>query len=75
MRKIREILRLKHECGRSNREIGISCGVGNSTVSDYLQRAKTAGLNWSLPVELNDQAAVVDEEIDPNVEEILLYWE
>ena len=56
MRKIREILRLKHECGRSNREIGISCGVGSSTVSDYLQRAKTAGLNWPLPVELSDQA-------------------
>jgi transposase len=56
MRKIREILRLKHECGRSNREIGISCGIGSSTVSDYLQRAKTAGLNWPLPVELNDPA-------------------
>ena len=39
MRKIREILRLKHECGRSNREIGLSCGIGSSTVSDYLQRA------------------------------------
>jgi transposase len=56
MRKICEILRLKHECGRSNREIGISCGIGSSTVNDYLQRAKTAGLNWPLPVELNDQA-------------------
>jgi hypothetical protein len=53
---MREILRLKYECGRSNREIGMSCGIGSSTVSDYLQRAKTSGLNWPLPVELNDTA-------------------
>ena len=37
MRKIREVLRLKYELGRNNREIGQSCGIGNSTVSDYLK--------------------------------------
>ena len=56
MRKIREILRLKHECGRSNRDIGQSCGIGSSTVSEYLQRVRMAGLAWPLPEGLSDQA-------------------
>ena len=64
MRKIREILRLKYECGRSNREIGMSCGIGSSTVSDYLQRARTTGLNWPLPVELND--AALEQQLFPS---------
>ena len=56
MRKIREILRLKYECGRSHREIGQSCGIGGSTVSDYLQRAGRAALSWPLPEGLTDAA-------------------
>ena len=56
MRKIREILRLKYECGRSNRDIGQSCGIGSSTVSEYLQRVRMAGLAWPLPEGLSDQA-------------------
>lgn len=54
MRKIREVLRLKYELGRSNREIGLNCGIGSSTVGDYIQRARNAGLNWPLPLKLND---------------------
>jgi transposase len=54
MRKIREVLRLKHDLHRSNREIGLSCGIGSSTVGDYLQRARNAGLRWPLPEELGD---------------------
>lgn len=54
MRKIREVLRLKYELNRSNREIGMSCGIGSSTVSDYIQRVRNAGLAWPLPEELND---------------------
>ncbi len=49
MRKIREVLRLKYELGRSNREIARSCDIGSSTVSDYLKRAGMAGLTWPLP--------------------------
>ena len=56
MRKIREVLRLKYELNRSNREIGLSCGIGSSTVGDYLQRVRNAGLNWPLPEGLNDTA-------------------
>jgi len=54
MRKIREILRLKYECKRSNREIGTSCGIGSSTVGDYLIRARVAGLTWPIDFEIDD---------------------
>lgn len=56
MRKIREVLRLKYELNRSNREIGLSCGIGSSTVGDYIQRVRNAGLSWPLPGELSDTA-------------------
>ena len=45
MRKIRELLRLKYELGRSHRDLGRSLGIANSTVSD---RVGTAPLGRSL---------------------------
>lgn len=48
MRKIKEILRLKHEAGLSNRAIAGACKVSNSTVGEYLRRAKAAGIEWPL---------------------------
>ncbi|MBD3337327.1 MAG: IS21 family transposase [Candidatus Eisenbacteria bacterium] len=54
MRKIREVLRLKHACGRSNREIAKTRAMGRTAVADYLWRAKAAGLSWPLPAELDD---------------------
>ncbi len=54
MRKIREILRLKYELGRSNREIARSCDIGSSTVSDYLKRARMTGLTWPLSDDQSD---------------------
>lgn len=56
MRKIREVLRLKFDCGRSNREIGLSCGIGGSTVCEYIQRARSSGVGWPLPADLTDAA-------------------
>jgi transposase len=47
VRKIKEILRLKLDCGISEREISRSCGVSRSTVADYLRRAAAARLSWS----------------------------
>ena len=44
MRRIRELLRLKHELGRSHREIAESLGIANSTVSAYVRRAAGAGM-------------------------------
>ena len=49
MRKIREILRLKYEAGLSNRAIAGACKISNSTIGEYLRRAKAAGISWPLP--------------------------
>ena len=56
MRKIRELLRLKYELGRSHREIAGSLGIANSTVSDYVRRASAAGISWPLPEGVDDAA-------------------
>ena len=45
MRKIREVLRL-HSLGLSQRQIALSCAVGQATVSEYLKAAEAAGLKW-----------------------------
>jgi transposase len=55
MRQVKEILRLKHEHRLSVREIGRSCGLPPSTVSDYLGRAQVAGLSWPLPEGITDE--------------------
>jgi transposase len=56
MRTIREVLRLKWQCGLSNEDIAASCHVGETTVREYLRRAKLAGLTWPLPDTLQDAA-------------------
>ena len=56
MRKIREILRLKHELKLSNRKIATSCGIGRSTVGDYILRARAAGITWPINPDLDDTA-------------------
>lgn len=54
MRKIREALRLKHEQGRSYREIAASLSIAHSTARDYLRRAERAGVSWPLSAEWDD---------------------
>jgi transposase len=51
MRKIREVLRLKHELGLSDRKIAQSIGSARSTVQECLRRAHEAGLAWPLPLD------------------------
>jgi transposase len=46
MRKVREVLRLD-SLGLSQRQIALSCRVGQATVSKYLKAAETAGLKWA----------------------------
>lgn len=55
VRKIKEILRLKHENCLSVRKIGICCNLNSSTVSDYLARAKLAEISWPLPDGMDDE--------------------
>ena len=56
MRKVREVLRLKHACGASVRMIARSVGVGHTTVAEYLRRAAVIGITWPVPAELDDAA-------------------
>ena len=49
MNHIEEILRRRHEAGRSQREIASGCGMAQSSVHNVLARAKAAGLGWPLP--------------------------
>lgn len=56
MRKTREILRLHHDRGLSNRAIARSIAASPATVSDCLLRAKVVGLGWPLEPELDDTA-------------------
>lgn len=52
MRKIKDILRLRHEAGLSYRGIAQSLNIGSGTVVDYLTRAKQAGLSRPIPKDL-----------------------
>jgi transposase len=54
LRKIKEVLRLKWGSGLSNRGIARSCRMSHSTVSEYLNRASAAGLQWPLPEDLDE---------------------
>jgi transposase len=54
MRKIRELLRLRWEQHLPQRRISQSLGLSQGSVSDYLSRARRAGLTWPLPGTLDD---------------------
>lgn len=62
MRKIKEVLRLKYEAELTYEEISRSCNIGHTTVGEYINRAKEAGLRWPLP-----------DDIDDNKLDLLLY--
>ncbi len=54
MRRVREILRLKFECGRSDRAIAVAVSVARSTVQLCLVRFVAAWLSWPLPATLTE---------------------
>jgi transposase len=54
MRKIRELLRLRWEHHLPQRAISQSLRLSQASVSDYLNRARRAGLSWPLPDGLDD---------------------
>ena len=56
MRKVREILRLHYESRLSQRQVSASTGVSKGTVSEYLRRAKVAGLTWEHARTMDDAA-------------------
>jgi hypothetical protein len=54
MRKIKEVLRLKHICALSKRQVAEICRISRSTVSEYLEQADKAGISWPLPKGLSE---------------------
>ena len=49
MRKVREVLRLKHAVGLTYREISEATGVGKTAVWEYIRRAEVIGITWPVP--------------------------
>ncbi len=54
MRKIKEILRLKYEVGRGQRQIARSCAIGKTSVAECLARFERSGLSWPQAAQLDD---------------------
>lgn len=54
MRKIREVLRLKHEQRCSQRQILAATGLSKGSITDYLRRAEQAGIDWPKAASMTD---------------------
>ena len=54
MRKVREVLRLKHTLGMSLRQISEATGVGKTVVGEYVRRAGVIGITWPVPDAIDD---------------------
>lgn len=54
MRKVREVLRLRHTLGVSEQQIAVTVGVSSSTVGEYLRRAAVIGISWQVPEGMDD---------------------
>lgn len=54
MRKVREVLRLRHVLKLTERPIAAALGIGHTTVNDYVKRAERAGLTWQQAESLSD---------------------
>ena len=54
MRKVRDVLRLRHTLGMSFRQISEATGVGKTVVGEYVRRAGVIGITWPVPEEIDD---------------------
>ena len=54
MRKIKEVLRLKHEVRLSHEKIAAATGMSKGAVTNTVQRAVQKGLSWPLPADVDD---------------------
>ncbi|MBW2571242.1 MAG: hypothetical protein JRD87_02630 [Deltaproteobacteria bacterium] len=66
MRKIREILRLRYDCKLTYGKIATSCGIGRTTVSDYLNRFEASPLVWPLPSDIDDTQ--LEQQLFPSIQ-------
>lgn len=58
MRKVREILRRKHELGLSHREVAEGLGVSVGVVSKVVNRCTLSGMTWS------EVAGMAEDEVE-----------
>ena len=56
MRKIKEILRLRYEAGRSIRQTSGSAGISVGAIQKLLEETAQAQLSWPLPEGMGDAA-------------------
>jgi hypothetical protein len=63
MRKVREVLRLRHMLGLSFRQISEATGVGKTVVGEYVRRAGVLGITWPVPEAIDD--AELDRRLFP----------
>jgi predicted transcriptional regulator len=56
MHRIREVLRLKYECGLSHETIARALGIAKGSVANYVAAAQAAGLSSAGARELDDAA-------------------
>src|SRR5437879_13086059 len=54
MRKVREVLRLRHTLEMSLRQISEATGVGKTVVGEYVRRAGVIGISWPVPEAIDD---------------------
>jgi transposase len=54
MRKIRDVLRLTFAEQLSRRQVSASLGIPFTTICEYIDRSRQAGLTWPLPEDLDD---------------------
>ncbi|MGH9845155.1 MAG: IS21 family transposase [Blastocatellia bacterium] len=54
MRKFKDVLRLKHEAGLSQRQIASALGLSLGVVNKYLNAAQVAGITWPPPKDLSE---------------------
>ena len=54
MRKVREVLRLKHALGMSYRAISEATGIGKTAAAEYVHRASVVGITWPVPDTVDD---------------------
>src|SRR5215210_2094872 len=57
MRKVRDVLRLRHTLGMSFRQISQATGVGKTVVGEYVRRAGVIGITWPVAEEIDDAEA------------------
>jgi hypothetical protein len=54
MRKVRDVLRLKHTLGMSLRQISEATGIGKTVIGEYVRRAGVLGITWPVPEGIDD---------------------